>query len=268
MAKQHDAELTLLHIVNTDTIYLFPEGGMVFDADIDANINAMTQRLDQLAQKIQTDDQVHCSCIVKTGPTTSTVVETAAEEAVDLIVLGTQPDSGLHEFLVGSTAYSILKHAPCSVLTVPTDGQWVDFKKIMFPVRPEVSALEKYDFSREIIQKNKAELIVLGVMEYFGKDSVESMDKETNRLVKTAKADGVSLKTVFHFCDSLASTILAKTLQYSADLLIVTSTLDCKLKEFFVGPFARQIVNHAKIPVLSIRTPPESASASFAGLSG
>jgi nucleotide-binding universal stress UspA family protein len=39
-----------------------------------------------------------------------------------------------------------------------------------------------------------------------------------------------------------------------ADLIVIIATLDKTKGEFFIGPFSQQILNHAKVPVLCIRT--------------
>ena len=52
------------------------------------------------------------------GHLTSLVVELAAKEDFDLIVMGTHGRKGVREFLLGSNAKKILTKAPCPVLTV------------------------------------------------------------------------------------------------------------------------------------------------------
>ena len=37
------------------------------------------------------------------------------------------------------------------------------------------------------------------------------------------------------------------------DLIVITATLDHTVKEFFLGPYTQDIVNHAQFPVLSIK---------------
>jgi nucleotide-binding universal stress UspA family protein len=47
-----------------------------------------------------------------------TVIETASEEKVDLIVLGTRGLGGFKKLLLGSVSSGVVTHAPCSVLVV------------------------------------------------------------------------------------------------------------------------------------------------------
>ena len=65
------------------------------------------------------------------------IMEAAADQRPDLIVIGTHGHSRFSRLLMGSTAEKVLRHAPCSVLTVragtpiPEDGQ---FRKILVRV--------------------------------------------------------------------------------------------------------------------------------------
>ncbi|MFN8346861.1 MAG: universal stress protein [Spirosomataceae bacterium] len=253
MAKRHQATLVLAHIISIDTLLIFPEGGFAFDTGVDAHIRTVTRQLEALAMQINTCDQLTCRCIIKTDVATSSVVKIAAEESVDLIVTATHEVSGFYEFFMGSRTYTLLKHAHCPVLTVPEGREWLNFKKILFPIRPITNALKKYDFARKIIRKNNAELIIMGVFERWSNHLFKPLNAEAVQVVNIAKKEGVKLKTEFHFSDSLSKTILGKAHQEPIDLLVITATLTFKIQDLFAGPFPQQIVKRAKIPVLSVR---------------
>jgi len=59
---------------------------------------------------------------VEIGPITEGILCAAAETKCDLIVLGTHGRSGLGRVLLGSVAESVLREAPCLVLTVKDKG--------------------------------------------------------------------------------------------------------------------------------------------------
>ena len=52
------------------------------------------------------------------GDPRATLLETAASEHVDLIVVGSHGHTGLAKLLIGSVASHVVTHAPCSVLVV------------------------------------------------------------------------------------------------------------------------------------------------------
>ena len=56
---------------------------------------------------------------VEVGLPDKMIVEKAAAEAVDLIVMSTHGRSGLRRFLIGSVTEKVLRQAACPVLSVP-----------------------------------------------------------------------------------------------------------------------------------------------------
>ena len=58
---------------------------------------------------------------VRIGSTYDTIVQYARDDAIDLIVMGTHGRTGLPHVLLGSIAERVVRHAPCSVLTVRPD---------------------------------------------------------------------------------------------------------------------------------------------------
>lgn len=50
------------------------------------------------------------------------ILEHVTEVHADLVVLGTRGKTGLRELLIGTTAETIVQHAPCSILAVKPDG--------------------------------------------------------------------------------------------------------------------------------------------------
>ena len=55
---------------------------------------------------------------VLTGDAREAIVETARQERVDLIVVGSHGRTGLDKLLMGSVASHVVTHAPCSVMVV------------------------------------------------------------------------------------------------------------------------------------------------------
>jgi nucleotide-binding universal stress UspA family protein len=260
IAKRHKAQLLLLHVFSTNPSIVYPALGLATDF-VYAGLSASPEKeLQNLADTIKKKHSVECRSFIVSGAICPVITEQASTLKADLIVMGTHGISGLREFFMGSCAYAVLKNAPCPVLTIPAHHKWEHFKKILFPVRAMANAIEKYQVARSIIQKNKAELIVMGLLEIDSPTTFDSLNEDAIKLVEILKKDKVKLDTTFHYCDSFAQKILDKAKALKVDLVIVTANLDYKIQDFFIGPFAQQIVNHAKVPVLSIRPTPHQSS--------
>lgn len=59
---------------------------------------------------------------VASGDPREGIVETARQEQVDLVVVGSHGRTGLDKLLMGSVASHVVTHAPCSVLVVKLRG--------------------------------------------------------------------------------------------------------------------------------------------------
>jgi universal stress protein A len=55
---------------------------------------------------------------IEYGAPAATIIDYAAKCGADMIVLGSHGASGIHRLLVGSTAESVMRHAPCPVLVL------------------------------------------------------------------------------------------------------------------------------------------------------
>jgi len=170
-----------------------------------------------------------------------------------MIVMGTHGASGLREFFLGSNAYRVVKNAPCPVMTIPGTNQWLDFRKILFPIRMVANALDKYEVIRPIIRKNGSSLLIAGVVQLNDPFGIVEMKTMVDTVRKSIAEDDVICGSEVHYCEGVARQVLAISEAEKPDLIVITATLDATLKDFFLGPYTQDIVNHAHYPVLSIR---------------
>lgn len=253
IAHRHKASIVLLHVID-NTPFIVGTDGVIFPAygTISELTESVMKSLDRLIASKFTDEQIAISSRTEVGYVASTVVRIATEENADLIVMGTHGASGLRELFIGSNAYSVIKLAHTPVLTVPSGRKWEHFRTILFPIRPVVGCLDKYDFVRKIIRKNNAELCILGLAHSEGEE-VTVVTDAVDYLKSQLDEDEVRNTIAFHVGTNFASEILYKAKEINTDLIVITASLDRTVKNFFVGPFTQQIVNHARFPVLSIK---------------
>jgi len=173
-----------------------------------------------------------------------------------MIVMGTHGTSGLREFFLGSNAYRVVKNSPCAVLTLPGTNQWLDFKRILFPVRMVQHALDKYENVRPIIRKNKSSLLITGIVTKTEPNQLIEMKSLVEAVRDKIEEDDVRCESEVHYCENVAQQVLKIATEVKPDLIVITATLDTSIKDFFLGPYTQDIVNHAKFPVLSVRPSP------------
>jgi len=111
LAISSGAELILLHVL-ADRHH---DPGVLEDLRADA-----IQRL-ELAVPADELLQLRTRFIVNTGNPSKEILELARESSVDLIVMGTRGRSGILHLALGSVAETVLRNAPCPVLTVRSE---------------------------------------------------------------------------------------------------------------------------------------------------
>jgi nucleotide-binding universal stress UspA family protein len=109
LALDYKARLVLLHVHEPP----IPMGELVPTEP--ANIRELLVRD---LQALKTPPGVAVEHRLEIGPVTEGVLCAAAETNCDLIVIGTHGRGGVGRMLLGSVAESVLRKAPCMVLTV------------------------------------------------------------------------------------------------------------------------------------------------------
>jgi nucleotide-binding universal stress UspA family protein len=115
VARIENAEVIVLHA------YQLPERYAVFDG-----YEALCAQYATIGQEIVDDvvallqeREVSARGVAVPGDAARAILETAAQEEVSLIVIGSRGPSSIAELMLGSVSLEVLGHARCPVLVVP-----------------------------------------------------------------------------------------------------------------------------------------------------
>jgi nucleotide-binding universal stress UspA family protein len=253
ICKRQLATLTLIHVIENSYVLYPPEAGGVAAAILPELVKNANDSLSAMARELRVQHDVVVNHIVQSGNPADEICRWAFHKEIDLIVMGTHGASGLREFFLGSNAYRVVKNSPCPVMTIPGSNQWLDFRKILFPVRMVPHALDKYDNVRPIIRKNGSSLLIAGIVKKNDPTGFVEMKALVDSVRGKIADDEVICGSEVHYCDQVARQVLEISAKEKPDLIVITATLDTSFRDFFLGPYTQDIVNHAQFPVLSIR---------------
>ena len=126
-AKEYNAGLVLLHVVENLTVGYASDLFPVPMAEVFQEISGYAKtELSKLAEDAR-QKGVTVSELVVQGKPSAEIIRYAAENDVDMIVLGTHGKGMLDQALFGSTTERVVRRAPCPVLTVRLAGhEFVD----------------------------------------------------------------------------------------------------------------------------------------------
>jgi universal stress protein A len=117
LAAKLDATLHLVNVVGIPAMGVPELGVAVTSSMIDQLITENQTALDRIADARR--DQVRIGqVLLKTGDARDSINQTAVEVDADLIVMGTHGRRGVARALLGSVAETVVRSAPCPVLTV------------------------------------------------------------------------------------------------------------------------------------------------------
>ncbi|MEM7198997.1 MAG: universal stress protein [Planctomycetota bacterium] len=117
LAKEHGSEIVLVHVVEPP---VYPGVGLAGSTNFPAVYQELRQAAEAHMQRIigeEVPDGMTCRAVLRDGRPFHEVVELAAEEKADLIVIATHGYTGLKHFMLGSTAERVVRLAGCPVLT-------------------------------------------------------------------------------------------------------------------------------------------------------
>ena len=117
LARRFDARLHLLHVVQDPLTQPWAAEG--FSAPLFEAVEKWQREAKaRLAAAIPLSDVGRVTVSATVAWPYAEILRYAAENDVDLIVMGTHGRSGVSHMLLGSIAERVVRHAPCPVLTV------------------------------------------------------------------------------------------------------------------------------------------------------
>jgi nucleotide-binding universal stress UspA family protein len=116
-ARPQDTEILVLHVVEPPSLMVARQM-----RSHNPDLKALWQETEQQAQAmVRTAAQrlrskgLSASSVVVKGDPKSRIIDVAAKQEADLIVLGSHGRKGVDRFLMGSVSEAVARYAPCSV---------------------------------------------------------------------------------------------------------------------------------------------------------
>jgi nucleotide-binding universal stress UspA family protein len=167
--------------------------------------------------------------------------------------MGTHGVSGFEEFFIGSNAFRVVTEATCPVLSVQKHSIKPGFNRILLPIDSSSSSLEKVRYAAEIAKKYNSTILILGILSVADDDAAAKLEIRLEQVEEFLDKKDVNFESSVVEGENLASISLKQAKKLKADLICIMTEQEENLTGLFLGPYAQQVVNHSKIPVLSIK---------------
>ena len=144
LARQTDAQLTLLHIVDED------QPPHLIQLERDEGETILKEQVGSVAEL----QGIDCRVVVMTGVAFDAILRTAKSVSADLIVMGAHRKQLLRDIFVGTTIERVVRTASCPVLMVNNEAAH-SYSRVL-------AAVDMSDISANAVQSAKA----LGFLEH------------------------------------------------------------------------------------------------------
>ena len=253
MAGLFKAEMILLHIIQPKWPVFNWEFQPVLEEDLESLNVRVEKKLEELSEQVRQQHGIKPRAICSTGKISGTIVKTAEENKVDIIIMGTHGTSGFEEKFIGSNAYRVVNESYCPVISVRMHAVKKGFKNIVLPIDNSHYSLQKVNHAVEIAKHYGSKITILGLSDTDDADEMKIMKMKTLQVEKHLQKHEILFEKRLKVGSNYAKLTMNFATENGSDLIIIMSEWDEDLTGMFIGPFARQIVNHSSVPVMSVR---------------
>lgn len=252
MAQLFNAKIFLLHSVET-TLYTAGVGEPVLMPDMENIYKEATDQLKKAAEDIKTEYSVEVSTVIASGRPTAAIANAVKENAIDIIIMGTHGANGFEELFMGSNAHKVVTIATCPVITIRLTTKTIGFANIILPMGSYLHSRQKVNNAIELAKVYGSTIHVLGLLETNDREDDNKFSIKIESVEHALKYANINYTKKVLRANNPAVEAMKFSEEINADLILIMTEHESDLTGMFLGASAKQIVNHSKIPVMSIR---------------
>jgi nucleotide-binding universal stress UspA family protein len=255
IAKLSKSELYLIHVVaNKGTHFIIVPETKDSSLPVNEIERAAEDLLSELNQSIKNVTGIHSNTFVSEGTIEEEIIKFSKENDIDLIIMGTHGISGYKELFMGSNAQRVVTLSDIPVLTIGKGISSSGFKNILMPFDDSMHSREKVNIAAQFAELFDSEIHILELPETKNESELKEFRIKMETVKELLKEKKIKFKTETISEDNLAQAALDYAEKQGCDLIVINTGHESKLSGFFT----QHIINHSKIPVLSIKTTKES----------
>lgn len=177
------------------------------------------------------------------------IVDVAARNQVDMIIMGRHGRTGLLKLMMGSVTARVIGHAPCNVLVIPPDAKAECRNILMATDGSRYSESAAYE-AICIAKQCKSPLIVISVAT--SDTEIASAKENVKKIMDTAAKEGVKAEGIISTGKSYEG-IVETARQKLVDLIVLGSHGRTGIERLLMGSVTERVIGHTETAVLVVR---------------
>lgn len=249
IAHKFNSEITLLHVLEVGAYQgiFSPSAKTEFSEIEEAQL-----KLQEDAHQLEKETGINIANKVVTGKIYEQIGEAADKFGADLIVMGTHGVSGWEEFFVGSNAYKVVTQSDCPVLTVQEQATKENCKNIILPVDESAESRQKVKYAVALAEKYESTIHIATLISTDTEEKRHEFTLIVKQITDYLERKNIDYTETILKGDNLATMTMNFAEAKGGNLIVMMTEQEYNLTGFLMGPFAQQLVNHSKVPVLCI----------------
>jgi nucleotide-binding universal stress UspA family protein len=204
--------------------------------------------------------QIRPVCVM--GEPYEAIVETAADEGRDLIVMGVRGGSLAQRLLVGNTTARVIGYSSQDVLVVPEKGT-IGWDRVLVATDGSDYSRKAVNKALDLLQHSRGTLVVVSVLEIsphiyavapeIAEEKIKVPQKHVAAVKELAASRGLPAEGFVREAESADEVITDVARRQSIDLIVVGSHGRTGLKRLLMGSVTESVIAHSPCPVLVVK---------------
>lgn len=252
MAQLFNAKIFLLHSVET-TLYTAGIGEPVMMPDMQTIYKDANEQLDKVTENLKANYHVEVTPLIANGRPAASIANAVKENNIDIIIMGTHGASGFEELFMGSNAHKVVTIATCPVITIRLTTKSIGFSNIILPIGSYLHSRQKVNNAIDLAKVYNSTVHILGLLDSKDKEDDNKFAIKIETVEQALKHANITYTKKMIRANNPAVEAMKFSEEINGDLILIMTEHESDLTGMFLGAAAKQIVNHSKIPVMSIR---------------
>lgn len=249
MAKKHDSEIFLLHslemplhLANTGTTGAMPEA-LFF-------IKLAEKKFEERLKKPYLKD-IKVTQTIGHGEIYDDISAAVAENNIDLVVMGSHGASGFKEMFIGSNTEKVVRTSKIPVLVIKNEHKDFTINDFVFASDFSNECKKSFEKAQKFAKEVGAKIHLLYVNTPAGFKTSPQAKAIMEKFLTGTKAENYTLNV---YNDTSVEKGILNFAKESGAQLVGMSTHGRKgISHFFNGSISEDLVNHAKMPVITFK---------------
>lgn len=256
LAEKANAEIVLLNVTTVLDSTFSSRKALVKEYN-NTRVESIREQLKELQQSIAANNaKVKLTTQLYEGEVQDSILQCAADENADLIIMGTQGAGRLKKIFIGSITAGIIGNTTVPVLAIPKKAEWKKLENILFATR-QLDVNNK--IFTPVLKLAQLEAALIHVAVFTDTDDSDAADyMEHGRLLNAyrqtlpSRYKDINFKTVQLEGEEFDDTIEQYINDNQIDMMVMTTHKRSFWESVFNSSMTKEMSYHINIPLLAI----------------